>query len=173
MLASNLQSEAPMQKLAYYRRNYMKSKICFIVFIALISAHNVYGQSFSCTPEHVTFASNGGSISTVEKTTVNWKRIDYHIVDKKAIAMTYKNIDDPLTNINPTQRDELSVLEASPDKVVMMGGKMANPMWLTVDVIFPKDGNGYSFYVSDYPKTSMSGNSELVNKSYFENSRWF
>ena len=47
----------------------------------------------------------------------------------------------------------------------MMGGKMASPMWLTVDVIFPKDGNGYSFYVSDYPKTSMPGNSELVNLS--------
>ena len=143
----------------------MKDKIFFIIFIALLSAHSAYGQSFSCTPEHVTFASNGGSISTVEKTTVNWKRIDYHVVDKTAIAMTYKNIDDPLTNINPTQRDELSVLEASPDKVVMMGGKMANPMWLTVDVIFPKDGNGYSFYVSDYPKTSMPGNSELVNLS--------
>ena len=143
----------------------MKAKICCIIFTAVLSAYNVYGQSFSCTPDHVTFASNGGSISTVEKTTVNWKRIDYHIVDKAAVAMTYKNINDPATNINPTQRDELAVIENLPDKVVMMGGKMATPMWLTVDVIFPKDGNGYSFYVSDYPKTRMPGKSELVNLS--------
>ena len=140
-------------------------KILIFVCIALLSAHSAYGQSFSCTPEHVTFASNGGSISTVEKTTVKWKRIDYHVVDKTAIAMTYKNIDDPRTNINPTQRDELAVIEASPDKIFMMGGKMASPMWLTVDVIFPKDGNGYSFYVSDYPKTLMSDKSELINLS--------
>lgn len=144
----------------------MKANICFIIFLlAVLSAHNVYGQSFSCTPEHVTFASNGGSMSTVEKTTVNWKRIDYHIVNNIAVAITYKNLDDPATSINPTQRDELSVLENSSDKVVLMGSKFTSPMWLTVDVIFPKDGNGYSFYVSDYPKTRMPGKSELVNLS--------
>ncbi len=143
----------------------MKEKICFIIFIAVLSAHSAYGQSFSCTPEHVTFASNGGSISTVEKTNVNWKRIDYHIVDNTAVAITYKNIDDPATSINPTQRDEMSVLENLPDKIVLMKKKITDMMELTVDVIFPQDGNGYTFYVSDYPKTRMPGKSELVNLS--------
>jgi len=140
-------------------------KIFIFVCIALLLGHNVYGQSFSCTPDHVTFASNGGSVNTVEKTTVNWKRIDYHIVDNAAVAMTYKDVNDPATGINPTQRDEMAVIINSPDKIVLMGGKMDSPMWLTVDVIFPQDGNGYSFYVSDYPKTMASGNSELLNLS--------
>jgi hypothetical protein len=113
----------------------------------------------------VTFASNGGSIFSVEKTTVNWKRIDYNIVDQKAVVMTYKDINDPATNINPNQRDELSVLENSPDKIVMMGGLKKNPTEIMLDVIFPQDGNGYSFYVSDYPKTRLPGKSELVNLS--------
>jgi hypothetical protein len=143
----------------------MTVKIFSIFIVAVLSAYNAYGQSFSCTPEHVTFASNGGSLSTVEKTTVNWKRIDYHIVDKSAVAITYKNLDDPATSINPTQRDELTVLENLPDKVVMMKKKIDDMMELTVDVIFPKDGNGYSFYVSDYPKKRMPGKSELVNLS--------
>ena len=142
----------------------MKFKIG-IIFIIVLTAYNVYGQSFSCTPESIILASNDGSNSTVEKTTVNWKRIDYHILDNTAIATTYKDINDPATGVNPTQRDELAIIEISPDKIVMMGGKMASPMWLTVDVIFPKDDNGYSFYVSDYPKTVMPGNPELVNLS--------
>ena len=79
--------------------------------------------------------------------------------------MTYKNANDPAPNINPTQRDELKVIENLPDKIVLMGGKMDSPMWLTVDVIFPIDGNGYTFYVSDYPKTRMPGKSDLVNLS--------
>ena len=143
----------------------MKAKIYLIIIVAALSAHDVNGQSISCTPEHVTFASNGGSVLSVEKTTVNWKRIDYHIVDKKAVAMTYKDINDPATNINPVQKDELSVLENSPDKIVMIGGLMKNPTEITLDVIFPQDGNGYTFYVSDYPKTRLPGKSELVNLS--------
>lgn len=143
----------------------MRIKVCLIAFVSFLTAHNVFGQTLSCTPEHVTFASNGGSINMVEKTSVNWKRIDYHIVDNTAIAMTYKNVNDPATNINPTQRDELKVIENLPDKIVLMGGKMDSPMWLTVDVIFPIDGNGYTFYVSDYPKTRMPGKSDLVNLS--------
>jgi hypothetical protein len=143
----------------------MKAKIYSMIIFAAVSAHNAYGQSISCTPEHVTFASNGGSVFSVEKTTVNWKRIDYHIVDKKAVTMTYKDINNPATDINPLQREELSVLENTPDKIVMMSGLGKNPTAITVDVIFPQDGNGYSFYVSDYPKTGLSGKSELVNLS--------
>lgn len=129
----------------------------------LLLSHEAYGQSYSCSPEHVTFAGNTTSGPKVEKTTVNWKRIDYHIIDKKAVSMTYKNPNDPTTRINPIQRDELAVFENSPEKVVMLGGSMASPLTLTVDVIFPQDGNGYSFYVSDYPK--MLGNFELTNVS--------
>lgn len=129
----------------------------------LLLSHEAYGQSYSCSPEHVTFAGNTTSGPKVEKTNVNWKRIDYHIVDKKAVSMTYKNPNDPTTRINPIQRDESVVLENSPEKVVMLGGSMASPLNLTVDVIFPQDGNGYSFYVSDYPK--MIGKSELTNVS--------
>jgi hypothetical protein len=143
----------------------MKAKISLIIIVAALSAYDIYGQTISCTPEYVTFASNGGSIFSVEKTTVNWKRIDYNIVDQKAVVMTYKDINDPATNINPNQRDELSVLENSPDKIVMMGGLKKNPTEIMLDVIFPQDGNGYSFYVSDYPKTRLPGKSELVNLS--------
>ena len=144
----------------------MKLKVNLVMVVFLLLTSRAFGgQSLSCFPEHVTFASNGGSVNTVEKTTVNWKRIDYHIVDNAAIAMTYKDVNDPATNINPIQRDELAVIEASSDKVVLMGGKMDSPMWLTVDVIFPKDGNGYSFYVSDYPKTLKPDKSDLVNLS--------
>jgi hypothetical protein len=142
----------------------MKNAYCFLpVLFLLLSVHDSYGQSFSCTPEHVTFAGNTTSGPKIEKTTVNWKRIDYHIIDKKAVSMTYKNPNDPATKINPTQREELAVLENSPEKVVMLGGSMASPLTLTLDVIFPQDGNGYTFYVSDYPK--MLGKSELTNVS--------
>lgn len=143
----------------------MKAKIYFIIFIIIILSCNVYAQSFRCTPEHVTFASNGGSMSTVEKTTVNWKRIDYHIDGKTAVAVTYKNLDDPATKINPALADEMIVLENSPDRVILIQKKLTDMMELTVDVIFPKDGNGYTFFVSDYPKTRMPGKSELVNLS--------
>lgn len=143
----------------------MKAKYFLIIILVVLSAHDVYGQLISCSPEHVTFASNGGSVFSVEKTTVNWKRIDYHIVDKKAAAMAYKDINHPATNINPLQRDELSVLENTPDKIVMIGGLGKNPTAITLDVIFPQDGNGYTFYVSDYPKTGLPGKSELINLS--------
>ena len=129
----------------------------------LLLSHEAYGQSYSCSPEHVTFAGNTASGPKVEKTNVNWKRIDYHIVDKKAILMTYKNPNDPATKINPIQRDEVVVLENSPEKIVMFGGSMASPLNLTVDIIFPQDGNGFSYYVSDYPR--MLGKSELINVS--------
>ena len=142
----------------------MKTVYWFLpVLFLLLSVQHAYGQSFSCTPEYVTFAANTTSGPKIEKTTVNWKRIDYHIIDKKAVSMTYKNPNDPATKINPTQRDELTVLESSPEKVVMLGGSMASPLTLTLDVIFPQDGNGYTFYVSDYPK--MLGKSELTNLS--------
>jgi hypothetical protein len=143
----------------------MRAKIYLIIIVSALSVYDVYGQTISCTPEYVTFASNGGSVLSVEKTTVSWKRIDYHIVDKKAVAITYKEINEPATSIDPLQRDELSVLENSPDKIVMMGGLMKNPTEITLDVIFPQDGNGYAFYVSDYPKTRLPGKSELVNLS--------
>ena len=142
----------------------MKNTYCFLpVLFSLLSAHDAYGQSFSCTPEHVTQASNTTSGFNVEKTTVNWKRIDYHVIDNKAVSMTYKDPKDPATNINPTQRDELTVLESSPEKVIMLGGSMVNPLALTLDVIFPQDGNGYTFYVSDWPK--MLGKSKPTNTS--------
>ena len=47
------------------------SPIMFVILFSSIS----FAQSFSCSPEHVTFASNGGSINTVEKTNVNWETI--------------------------------------------------------------------------------------------------
>lgn len=144
----------------------MKLKVSLIVLVAVLLGGNVFaGTSISCTPEHVTFASNGGSVNKVEKTSVSWKRIDYLIVNESAVAMTYKDVNDPATNINPIQRDEMAVINNSPDKIVLMGGKMDSPMWLSVDVIFPKEGNGYSFYVSDYPKSLTPDKSELVNLS--------
>ena len=66
---------------------------------------------------------------------------------------TYKNIDDPPTNKVTEGQDDLVVINNSLDKVVLMGGKLGFPMWVTMDVIFPKEGNGYSFYASDHPKT--------------------
>lgn len=142
----------------------MKNVYLFLPLLSLLFLfQEAYGQSYSCSPEHVTFAGNTTAGPKIEKTTVNWKRIDYHIVDKKAVSMTYKNPNDPSTKINPTQRDELAVLENSPEKVVLLGGTMASPLTLTVDVIFPQDGNGYTFYVSDYPK--VLGQSELMNVS--------
>lgn len=134
-----------------------------LVLSFLILSHEAYGQSYSCSPEHVTLVRNTVSGPKVEKTEVNWKRIDYHIVDKKAVLMTYKNPNDPTTKINPIQRDEAVVFENSPEKVVMLSGSMGSPLNLTVDVIFPQDGNGYSYNVSDYPK--MLGKSELINLS--------
>ena len=136
-----------------------------LVSILLFSDVDAYGQSFSCTPEDVTFAGNTTSGLKIEKTTVNWKRIDYHVLDKKAVSMTYKDPKDAATKINPAQREELTVLESSSERVVMLGGQTTNPLALTVDVIFPLDGNGYSFYVSDYPKTHSPGKSELINLS--------
>jgi len=142
----------------------MKNVYFFLSVLSfLLLSHQAHGQSYSCSPEHVTFAGNTTSGPKIEKTNVNWKRIDYHIVDKKAVSMTYKDPNDPATKINPTQRDELTVLENSPTKIVMLGGTMANPLHLTLDVIFPQDGNGYTFYVSDYPK--MLAKSELSNVS--------
>ena len=144
----------------------MKGKIYFITFIILLLSCNVYAESIECTPEHVTFASNGGSVFTVEKTTVNWDRIVYQINDDNtATASTFKNPNHATTKINPSQTDEMIVLENSPDRIVLMQKKVSDMMHLTVDVLFPKDGNGYSFYVSDYPKTRMPGKSELVNLS--------
>jgi hypothetical protein len=133
------------------------------VLFFLLLPLKAHGQSYSCSPEHVTFAGNTTSGPKIERTSVNWKRIDYYIIDKKAVSMTYKNPNDPATKINPTQREELAVLENSPEKVVMLGGSMANPLTLTLDVIFPQEGNGYTFYVSDYPK--MLPKSELNNVS--------
>ena len=137
------------------------SPIMFVILFSSIS----FAQSFSCSPEHVTFASNGGSINTVEKTNVNWETIVYHISGQSAVAMTYKNKNDLGAKINPTQTDELTVIHNSKDQIVMLGGKFGNPMWLTTDVIFPKDGNGYSFYVSDYPKTRSVNGKGLINLS--------
>ena len=109
----------------------MKNAYFFLPVLSfLLLSHEAYAQSYSCSPEHVTFAGNTTSGPKIEKTNVNWKRIDYHIVDKKAVSMTYKNPNDPATKINPTQRDELVVLENSPGKVVMLGGvngKSAKP----------------------------------------------
>ena len=55
--------------------------------------------------------------------------------------------------------------EANREFREMLGGKFGNPMWLTTDVIFPKDGNGYSFYVSDYPKSRSVDGEGLINLS--------
>ena len=143
----------------------MKTKIFCITFIILALYSSVFAQSFKCTPEHVVFASNGGSIFTVEKTTVSWKRIDYHINGDTAFAITYENLDDPATDVNSSFKDEMIVLENSPDRIILMKKKVTDMMELTVDVIFPKDGNGYTFYVSDYPKTRMLGKSDLKNLS--------
>ena len=135
-----------------------------MIFVVLFSSIS-FAQSFSCSPENVTFASNGGSINKVEKTTVNWETIVYHISGESAVAMTYKNKNDLATKINPTQTDELAVIQNSENQIVMLGGKFGNPMWLTTDVIFPKDGNGYSFYVSDYPKSRSVNGEGLINLS--------
>lgn len=136
----------------------------FLIILALFESIS-FAQSFICTPEHVTFASNGGSINTVEETKVNWSNIVYHVSGETAVAMTYKNQNDISAKINPIQTDELTVIQNSQDKIVLLGGNFGSPMWLTTDVIFPKDGNGYSFYVSDYPKTRMPKGSGLVNLS--------
>jgi hypothetical protein len=135
------------------------------LFFLLLSL-KAYGQSYSCSPEHVTFAGSTTSGPKIEKTNVNWKRIDYHIIDKKAVSMTFKNPNDPETKINPFQRDELVVLKNSPEEVVMLGGSMTSPLTLTLDVIFPQDGNGYAFYVSDYSKTWSKGKLKNLSKLY-------
>jgi hypothetical protein len=137
-------------------------RILIFIILAITISSTSFAQSFSCTPERVTFASNGGSVSTVEETKVNWSNIVYHISGETAVAMTYKNPNDISAKINPKQTDELTVIQNSENQIVMLGGKFGNPMWMTTDVIFPKDGNGYSFYVSDYPK---SRGGELINLS--------
>lgn len=136
------------------------------VLFSLLFPQAAYSQSYSCSPEHVTLAANTTSRPEVESTTVNWKRIDYHIIGKRAVAMTFKDPNDPANKINPTQRDELTVLERSREKVVMLGGSMASPLSLTLDVIFPQDRNGYSFYVSDYPKVLGQTEWNNVSKLY-------
>lgn len=119
-------------------------------------------QSFSCTPEHVTFAGRTKSGITVETTTVNWNRLDYHIVDKKVVLMTYKDTKNPTTTLNPLQREDGIVVENSPERIVMLTGLGSD---VTMDVIFPEDGAGYSFYASDYPKRMHAGKGELINIS--------
>ena len=143
----------------------MKNTLFFLLVLPFLPLPlNAYGQSYSCSPEHVTFAGNTMAGFKIEKTKVNWKRIDYHIVGEKAVTMTYKDPDDPATKINPTQREELAVLEHSPERIIMLGGSMTRrPLNLTLDVIFPQDESGYTFYVSDYPK--MFPKSELKNVS--------
>ena len=141
----------------------MKRQI--FILLLLISA-SAYGQSFSCSPEHVTLASHTSSGPYVEPTTTNWKRIDYHILGEKAVSMTYKHPDDPLTKINPLQREEHVVLEASPEKVILLAATAAAAFSFTVDVIFPKDGNGYTFNVSDYPKFIPNHNLNNLSKLY-------
>ena len=131
------------------------------LLITLIGSHS-FAQSFNCKPQRVTFASNGGSMNTVEETSVNWSNIIYHITGETAVAMTFKDPDALATKANPTQVDQLAVIKKSEDQIVMLGGNFEDTMWLTTDVIFPKDGNGYSFYVSDYPK-SIGG--DLINLS--------
>lgn len=141
-----------------------KSILYFLTFIAVFYSR-VSAQDFMCFPEYVTFASNGGSVLTVEKTTVNWDRIDYHINGNTAMATTYKESEHAATKLNPSNTDEMTVLENTSDRIVLIRKKVTDILSLTVDVLFPKDGNGYSFYVSDYPKIKMGGKSDLINLS--------
>lgn len=139
----------------------MKFKIYLITIVIMLSASNIYGgTSISCTPQHITIASN---VSEAEETTINWKRIDYHIVGDTAVVMIYKNVNDPRTKINPIQRDELVVIHNDSDKIVLMSAPDDDIMNVMTDVIFPKEGNGYSFYASNYPKSLYGDKSELKN----------
>lgn len=119
-------------------------------------------QSYRCAPEHVTFAGHKRDGVSVEKTTVNWKTIEYHISGKSAVLVFHKDSDKPETTLNPQTHEEALVLENTPEKIVMLSNKASE---LTLDVIYPQDGNGYSVYVSDYPKRMFGGNAEIVSLS--------
>jgi hypothetical protein len=119
-----------------------------LVSLSVLAA---YGQSLSCRLEDATIASNEGGRLAIERTGVNWKRIEYHIVGKKAVALVYKDAENVGTKVNPQQRDELLVAENTPTRVVLMSQASGNAaLNLIVDVIFPKAGNGFGYFVSDY-----------------------
>ena len=146
--------------------------VMFVLFGLLLPSASSYGQSYSFSPENVTFAGNyAGNKSRpyVETTTVNWKEVEFRISGEKAVSITYKDPDAPETEINPSEKQEHMVLENSPHRVVMITMKSLGyppAFHLTVDVIFPEDGNGFAFYVSDYPKWVSGHKLNGVSKLY-------
>ena len=139
----------------------MRVNFAVILLIGLASTVTPVSavEMHRCAPVDVTMASSSPSGHSVAKTSVNWNRIEYRVEGDTATLSTFKD-SASRPAADPIQRDQAVVLQNSKDKIVLISKSGVD---LTVDVIFPQDGNAYSFYASDYPKRLAPGNAKLTN----------
>lgn len=77
----------------------------------------------------------------------NWSFCEYHIQGTEAVLIVHKKESEPATSMNPGQRDVLKVVSNTPDRILLANVKDGETGF---DVIYPRDGDAFSFFSSNY-----------------------